>query len=99
MYATQPLITIDLLMSFNPLIGSRRQLELELGLGIVRDASIGVGVVIGRVRARVEFVHVVFGLSTREAHDEGGHGHFDVELYHVGYRVELDVYDGVFEEH
>jgi len=49
----------------------------------------------------VEFfgVHVVLRLALREADDEGGHGHFDVELDHVDDRVELDVYDLVLEEH
>lgn len=52
------------------------------------------------VRGAVLFeVDVVLRFALREAHDEGGHGHFDVELYHVDDRVELDVYDGVLEEH
>ena len=44
-------------------------------------------------------VHVVLRLALREADDEGGHGHFDVELDHVDDWVELDVYDLVLEEH
>lgn len=52
------------------------------------------------VRGAVLFgVHVVLWFAPCKAHDERGHGHFDVEFYHVDDGVELDVYDGVFEEH
>lgn len=68
------------------------------GVWLVREYG-GSGV---RVRARraVELfgAHVaLFSLS--EADDEGGHGHFNVELDNVDDGVELDVYDLVFEEH
>lgn len=45
--------------------------------------------------ALVSFVNGGFG----ELFDEGRHGHFDVEFYHVGDGVELDVDDLVGEGH
>ena len=54
--------------------------------------------VIGRA-LEVFRVHVVLGPSLCEAYDKRGHGHFDVELDHVGDRVELDVHDLVLQEH
>ena len=44
-------------------------------------------------------VHVVLRSPLSEADDEGSHGHFDVEFYHVDDGVELDVYNWIFEEH
>lgn len=52
------------------------------------DAAVDywVGKVVGRGGAGVYVVHVVFCLSSREADDETGHGHFDVEFYlHCGH--------------
>ena len=46
-----------------------------------------------------EFVVAGFDGVTSYLGDEGGHGHFDVELYHVGDWVELDVDDLVLEGH
>ena len=46
-----------------------------------------------------ELVVASFDGVTGDLGDEGGHGHFDVELYHVGDWVELDVDDLVLEGH
>jgi hypothetical protein len=42
---------------------------------------------------------VVFRLALGQAHNQRGHGHFNVEFDHVDDGVELDVDDGVLEEH
>ena len=42
---------------------------------------------------------VVFRLALGQAHNQRGHGHFNVELDHVDDGVELDIDDGVLEEH
>lgn len=54
---------------------------------------------VGRGGTEIFRVHVVLGFTLGEADDKRGHGHFDVELDHVDDGMELDVDDGVLEEH
>ena len=82
-------------------LGDGAQLEgLEVGVveRVVRVALLRF-VLRARVCGRVLVVHVCFCAAACELDDERGHGHFDVELDHVGYRVKLDVDDWVGEEH
>jgi hypothetical protein len=86
---------VDLASSTTLRGGQLERLELRLRLGAA------VGLRVGRASGAAEVlgVGVVFGLALGQAHDEGGHGHFDVEFDHVDDGVELDVDDLVFEEH
>lgn len=74
-------------------VGARAACGLG-GTGVMIRVALGEG---RRVERLV--VHVVVGGAAGEAHDERGHGHFDVEFYDVGYGVELDVDELISEEH
>jgi hypothetical protein len=74
------------------------RLQTNCGLGLdMRGVEMRV-VVRGGVLDH-ELVVASFDGVARYFCNEGGHGHFDVEFYHVGDRVELDIHDLVFEGH